>query len=329
MSGGVVAMQRPGRRSKRRVGRAAVVVAVFLFSATWGLPNLSSDSQASATGLVVLEENTAASKGFLSKVFSAALQGATAASVAALLSAAAEPIVNRLLVERMTVAQAMSEISCARVLKFFMTTLPTNLLKFPVFEVISMVMSFTSLSGGLRGVMSGWLFCTIMLPVTNYRFQKSMGWEINPALLYQAYIPTVARDVAYGAARGIVGEALHRRFSPGTLPGKAMLFGVTVWASCIISSPGNEWRGYTLQAKEKKKPFAEYFRPTSYVRSTGIGATIMGVALTVGMMITPYAEMLFTYCRSHLLQTLAATMLAGVVAGALQGKPRPPVAAAI
>ena len=45
---------------------------------------------------------------------------------------------------------------------------------------------YTSLSPGVSGFISGWLFCTIMLPVTNYRFRKSMGWEIKASLLYQA-----------------------------------------------------------------------------------------------------------------------------------------------
>ena len=62
-------------------------------------------------------------------------------------------------------------------------------LKFPVFEVINRAMTFTSLSAGVSGLVSGWLFCTIMLPVTNYRFRKSMGWEIKASLLYQAYAP--------------------------------------------------------------------------------------------------------------------------------------------
>ena len=48
-------------------------------------------------------------------------------------------------------------------------------------------------------------------------------------------------------------------------------------------------------------PFSEYFKPVNYARSTGvvnavgfcpsgIGSTIMGVALMIGMLVTPYAE---------------------------------------
>merc|ERR1712066_810495 len=183
------------------------------------------------------------------------------------------------------------------------------MLKFPVFEVINMALSFTTLSGGIRGIVNGWLFCTIMLPVTNYRFRKSMGWEINPALLYQAYVPTVARDIVYGWARGFVGAQLNSSIAPETAIGRAFVFGITVWAACIISSPGNEWRGYTLQPKDRKLPFAEYFKPINYMRSTGVGATIMGIALMVGMLVTPYAELLFGYLKEHMALGLGAVVV--------------------
>mmetsp|Transcript_70733 Transcript_70733/g.160653 ORF Transcript_70733/g.160653 Transcript_70733/m.160653 type:complete len:337 (+) Transcript_70733:68-1078(+) len=261
-----------------------------------------------------------AQDGFLTKVIGAAAQGATAAMVAAILSACTEPVVNRLLVKRMTFSAAMSEITFDMVSKFFLTTFPTNMLKFPIFEVINMMLSFTALSGSMRGIVNGWLFCTIMLPVTNYRFRKSMGWEIKVPLLYQAYVPTVTRDIVYGWARGFVGSCVVSSFQPESFVAKAFAFGVTVFAACIISSPGNEWRGYTLQPKDRKLPFAEYFKPVNYARSTGIGATIMGIALMVGMLATPYAEMLFAWARGHLLYAILGLFAAGVVAGAMKKK---------
>jgi hypothetical protein len=227
---------------------------------------------------------------FMTKVIGAAAQGATAAFVAAILSAVTEPIVNRLLVKRMTFSAAIADVKVEQMAKFFMTTMPTNMLKFPVFEVINIMLSFTALSGGLRGMINGFLFCTIMLPVTNYRFRKSMGWEITPSALYQAYLPTVVRDIVYGWSRGFVGNAI----SGVALP-KVVLFGITVFLACILSSPGNEWRGYTLQPKDRKLPFAEYFKPVNYARSTGVGATIMGVALGVGMFVTPYVEQFVSF----------------------------------
>jgi len=227
---------------------------------------------------------------FFSKVMAGAAQGATAAAVAAMLSAVTEPIVNRLLVKRMTLAQAYSEIYAKDMAKFFLTTFPTNMLKFPVFEMIAIVMSFTKFEAWLRGIANGFLFCTTMLPVTNYRFRKSMNLEIRAALLYQAYIPTVARDIVYGWSRGILTGVVNGQMNPESALGKAAAFGVTIWLACIISSPGNEWRGYTLQPPAKKLPFKEYFKPVNYARSTGIGATIMAISLFAGNLITPYVE---------------------------------------
>merc|ERR1712014_262871 len=125
------------------------------------------------------------------------------------------------------------------------------------------------------------------------------GREIKPALLYQAYIPTVTRDIIYGWARGVVGAYLAEAMAPDTFTSKAIVFGITIWAACIISSPCNEWRGYTLQPPDRKLSFGEYFKPVNYARSTGIGATIMGIALCIGMLVTPYAEMLFSYLKEN------------------------------
>merc|ERR1719480_35387 len=257
--------------TKHRSGRwwalAAAAYCTYV-ATTWDhsarrQPNLTLVMAAEAGGE---ESAPPAESNLMGKGIGAAAQGATAAMVAAVLSAITEPLVNRLLVKRMTFAQAWSEITLSLVANFFLTTFPTNMLKFPAFEVINIVLSFTSLTGSVRGVVNGWLFCTVMLPVTNYRFRKSMGWEINPALLYQAYIPTVARDIVYGWARGFVGGVLGSAIAPESFFAKSFVFGLTVFAACIISSPGNEWRGYTFQPKERKLPFSEYFKPINYVR---------------------------------------------------------------
>ncbi|CAJ1348281.1 unnamed protein product, partial [Effrenium voratum] len=170
---------------------------VLVFAAvSWCLDAWFSPHAARDLALVATEEPQG--DNFMTKVFAAAAQGCTAALVAAILSAMCEPLVNRLLVKRMTVGQAFQEVNFNLVANFFLTTFPTNMLKFPVFEIINRAMTFTGLSPGVSGFVSGLVFCTIMLPVTNYRFRKSMGWEIKVALLYQAYIPTVARDIIYG-----------------------------------------------------------------------------------------------------------------------------------
>merc|ERR550525_2067861 len=127
-----------------------------------------------------------------------------------------------------------------------------------------------------------------------------MGWEIKLGLLYQAYIPTVTRDIVYGWARGFCGSKIMAAMEPETALAKAFAFGLTIFLACVISSPGNEWRGYTLQPKERKLPFKEYFKPVNYVRSTGVGAIIMGVALMIGQLVTPYAEMAFGFLKGHM-----------------------------
>lgn len=284
---------------------AVVSTMLELWSTPSGLPR----------ALVVADEAEEPGENFFTKVFAAAAQGCTAAFVAAILSAMCEPLVNRLLVKRMTVGQAWNEMTMSLVASFFLTTFPTNMLKFPVFEVINRAMTFSGLPASISGTISGFFFCTIMLPVTNYRFRKSMGWEIKASLLYQAYVPTVARDIIYGWARGLVGGFFQDLFAPEEFTHKAMVFGLTIWASCIISSPCNEWRGFTLQPKDKKLPFMEYFKPINYARSTGIGSTIMGVALMIGMLVTPYAEDAFGYLREHtaIAMGLVAALLIGIV----------------
>lgn len=304
-----------GRLQRRGSSRHLLLVAAIAFCAYQGFR----PSHYDFAGLAQVP-SPQKPDGFMTKVFAAAAQGATAAMIAALLSAVSEPIVNRLLVKRMTFSQAYKEVSFNLVFNFFLTTFPTNMLKFPVFEVINMALQFTSLSGSARGILSGFLFCTVMLPVTNYRFRKSMGWEIKIDLLYQAYIPTVARDIVYGWARSCVGGMIVSSVCPETFFLKAFWFGVTVWAACIISSPGNEWRGYTLQPKDRKLPFAEYFKPVNYARSTGIGAAIMGIALMVGNLVTPYAEVAFAVLKEHYLYTAAGIMLIAVLVGATSKK---------
>jgi hypothetical protein len=292
----------------KRASSRVLLLAGAIFCVMQGFPALSGRSATPGLASVPGEVEEV---NFVSKIVAAAAQGATAATVAAILSACAEPIVNRLLVKRMTLAQAWSEMTFGLVSNFFLTTFPTNMLKFPVFEVINMVLSFTSLSGSTRGIVNGWLFCTVMLPVTNYRFRKSMGWEIKVADLYQAYIPTVARDIVYGWARGVCGPMVSNAMQPDTFFMKAVAFGITVWLACIISSPGNEWRGYTLQPPNRKLPFNEYFKPVNYARSTGIGACIMGIALCVGMLVTPYAEAVFAKAKEN--STVSLLVLAAAV----------------
>jgi len=303
-------------RAQRRSCAPAVLLTLAVLAVLQGFPQRGVPPRAPGLAIVAIAGDSPGfvEAGFATKVVGAAAQGMTAAFVAAILSACTEPLVNRLLVKRMTFAEAYKELSLKIVANFFLTTFPTNMLKFPVFEVINMMLSFTSLSGSMRGIVNGWLFCTMMLPVTNYRFRKSMGWEIKLPLLYQAYVPTVARDIVYGWARGLVGAQFMAAFEPEDALSRAFVFGLTISAACVISSPGNEWRGYTLQPADRKLPFAEYFKPVNYVRSTGVGAIIMGIALMLGQLVTPYAEAVFAVVKENPVYMGACVVALGAVA---------------
>merc|ERR1740138_627798 len=114
----------------------------------------------------------------------------------------------------------------------------------------------------------------------------------NIAVLYQAYLPTVARDVVYGVARnkmaGWLTAANPQIMSTGAGRFKAM-FTMALFA-CVVSAPGNEVRGYMLQPKGKEKPFLEFFDPVKTVRSTTIGGLIMSTSLATGVLCTPFVE---------------------------------------
>jgi len=263
----------------------------------------------------VSADGAATGNTMMEKVVASAAQGAVAAFVAAWLSAFSEPVVNRLLVERKTVSEAIASVKIADCLKFFLTTFPTNMLKFPIFEIINTLLASTELSGSLRGVVNGALFCTLMLPVTNYRFRKSMNLPIELGLLYQAYPPTLGRDIVYGWARGLFGGIIARSLGDSlgqTFGGQCVMFGMTIWVACIVSSPFNEWRGFWLQPPNRKLPFQDFFQPVRYARSTGVGATIMFVSLTAGMYITPWVKQLFAFCQEN---TLVGAALVAVFLG--------------
>merc|ERR1719353_2718628 len=74
----------------------------------------------------------------------------------------------------------------------------------------------------------------------------------------------------------------------------------TVIAACVLSAPGNELRGYCLQPADKRQSFADFFQPSKFVRSTSVGALIMGVSLGVGTLATPQVEKLWTTMRDYM-----------------------------
>eukprot|EP00747_Dinoflagellata_sp_TGD_P147214 gnl/TRDRNA2_/TRDRNA2_176781_c0_seq2.p1 gnl/TRDRNA2_/TRDRNA2_176781_c0~~gnl/TRDRNA2_/TRDRNA2_176781_c0_seq2.p1 ORF type:complete len:290 (-),score=62.67 gnl/TRDRNA2_/TRDRNA2_176781_c0_seq2:546-1415(-) len=239
---------------------------------------------------------------FTSKVLGAASQGAVGAVVAASLSAVTEPIVNRVLVNRVPLLTAVKELDSDKVFKYMKTTMATNFIKFPFFEATNVIMSGVEVPPALRGAVTGTIFCSTTLPITNYRFRKSMGMPINPSDLYQAYLPTVLRDIIYGIVRNktMTYMVTLNLADNNSNKGRFLNMFVTVIASCVISAPGNELRGYVLQPPAKRQAFSDFFQPSKFVRSTSIGALIMAVSLGVGTLATPQVEKLWNAIRDYM-----------------------------
>lgn len=253
---------------------------------------------------------------FASKVIGAAAQGAVGAVVAATLSAVSEPLVNKVLVERMPLGEAINQLDSNKVFSFMKTTMATNFIKFPFFETTNVILSGVDLSPAVRGSVTGSIFCTLTLPITNYRFRKSMNLPVEFGNLYQAYLPTVFRDILYGIVRNKVQPILAGRDTAfaATDAGRFVNTFITIIAAAVLSAPGNELRGYCLQPPGKAKPFMEFFQPEKFVRSTSVGALIMAISLSVGSVATPRAERLWTAMREFLKQNPAGYAVLAVVA---------------
>ena len=244
----------------------------------------------------------AASQDFMGRVIGAASQGAVGAVVAASLSAVTEPLVNNMLVNRATLGQAIKELDPNNIRKYLNTTLSTNFIKFPFFEATNIIMQGVDLPATARGAALGSVFCTITLPITNYRFRKSMNMPVTASNLYQAYPPTVLRDIIYGIARNKVSAfliSLNPAFANSTM-GRVVNMFTTVVAACVLSAPGNELRGYCLQPPERKQSFSDFFQPIKFIRSTSVGAVIMGISLAIGSLATPQVERLVSKLREYL-----------------------------
>jgi hypothetical protein len=109
------------------------------------------------------------------------------------------------------------------------------------------------------------------------------------------------RDIVYGVVRNQVTTMLIQRdpeFNKTNVGRFCNMF-LTVLASCVISAPGNEYRGYCLQPVGKALPFMEFFKPERFIRSTSVGALIMSTALGTGALMTPKVQELVTKLRNY------------------------------
>merc|ERR1712232_72776 len=207
-----------------------------------------------------------------------------------------------MLVKRVPLGEALKELDAERIAKYLQTTLATNFIKFPFFEVTNMLVGGVELPPTLKGAVTGTVFCTTTLPITNYRFRKSMNLPISASNLYQAYLPTVLRDILYGIVRNKV-MAFMIGLDPkkaSTNSGRFINMFVTVIAACWLSAPGNELRGYCLQPPASKQSFGDFFQPQKFLRSTSVGSIIMGISLGVGTLATPQVEKLVGALKDYL-----------------------------
>jgi len=231
---------------------------------------------------------SAAGASVLAKIIHAMGAGAVASVIQAALSAVGEPIVNRVLVRRMKVMEAVRDVSPMMMLRFFKTTLATNFLKFPLFEAINMGLQCFPIAPSIRGFITGMVFTSATLPVTNFRYRKSMELPVNWGNIYEAYLPTVVRDIVYGISRNYLTLGMIHLYPHMHVADPQLLFAVVIVA-CLISAPFNEWRGYLLQSKGQELSFSDFFKPSNFVRSTTLGAIKQGLSLSVGYAFVPPA----------------------------------------
>jgi len=193
--------------------------------------------------------------------------GIVAATVQAALSEA----------EVMKHMRAMKETKLSLVLQSFGVALLTNLVKFPFFEAVYALVVARVASPLMAGALAGFLFTTATLPITNYWYRKSLNLDVKWEKLYEAYLPTLLRDVAYGILRSYATlwiTGLRGHASP------AMLF-LVVFMACLGSSPFNQWRTFLLQHHTSNQPIQEYFKPVNYAVCASWGA--LRQALSVGL----------------------------------------------
>lgn len=223
------------------------------------------------------------------RVLNAMGAGAVAAVIQAMLAACTEPIINRVLVRRMRVMEAIKDVKPYMITSYFKTTIVTNLLKFPLFEAINAFCQSLPIPASIRGIVTGLIFATSTLPITNFRYRKSMQLPVEWGNIYEAYLPTVLRDIAYGIARNYA-TAWALAMNPTWKATSPQLLFFVVLVGCLGSAPFNELRGYLLQSKGQKISFGEFFKPANFIRSTSLGALKQAIALGVGYWLSPVVQ---------------------------------------
>ena len=177
------------------------------------------------------------------------------------------------------------EVTPKVVLLSFRVTLIANLLKFPFFEALFAMVTAQIASPLLGGALSGAIFATVTLPLSNLLYRRSMKLQVLWSKLYEAYLPTLLRDVAYGILRSYATPyAIALCGARSATP--AVVF-AAVFLACLGSSPFNQWRSFLLQHHSEKQPIQVYFKPGNYVGLAFGAAFRQGVSVGLGYLWTP------------------------------------------
>jgi len=171
------------------------------------------------------------------------------------------------------------DITLKVVLLSFQATLIANFLKFPFFEAI-FAATTTQASPFVGGMLAGGIFATVTLPISNFLYRRSMKLPVRWSKLYEAYLPTLLRDMTYGILRSYLSPTLAVDVRP------SVLFAV-VFLACLGSSPFNQWRSFLLQHHSEKQPLRVYFKPKNYIGISLWAALRQGMSVGLGYVLAP------------------------------------------
>jgi len=241
--------------------------------------------------------------------------GIVAAVVQTSLNSAVDPVMSHMASHRCGPIAAAKRLAWQDTVMYFWMILPTNLMKYPVFEFILAVLESVPVPHWLlttshwRGMLSGFIFCTLMLPIANTVLTTSS----KPPRIYRGYFPTLLRDVVYGMVREASQEAFTATWWVDDLGwlSQALRLGAAAAFACLCASPFNELRAWLLLSKGVSLRLFVALRGPHFILTTFVGAAVMGFSLGVGKCVSPLVE-----GQAHLLSlTFGTVLLTFAVAG--------------
>mmetsp|Transcript_75405 Transcript_75405/g.140670 ORF Transcript_75405/g.140670 Transcript_75405/m.140670 type:complete len:345 (-) Transcript_75405:174-1208(-) len=192
--------------------------------------------------------------------------------------------------------------------KYFKMALPSQLMKYPLFELVASALACQRMPEGRfftddqwRGLLTGCIYCIVMLPMANVSLLTILGrspqtWFRTPlaslSIAYTGFWPALWRDMTYGFVRAAAMEATERHFCYGSAirAGRdPFAFGTAALVATVFAAPFNELRGWWLQKESKHKPLVEFVDLHRVLRSMTVGASIQGLSLCCGKFVSIHA----------------------------------------